>query len=171
MTDAFLCKLRSKEFDTMDRNTLLAWFSEHLERDKPVEIPEAIFDALTPEIARELAQQFGRYGLVRLPSYEQRFFDWLRTEDPDVWNDLWSDQDEPYVVALSFLEYLLDRRRGFPICDLMTTDNYYFMPAMLEWTPEARDYAAAVRERFESGQPLSIEQLLVINHSASSNCS
>jgi hypothetical protein len=162
MTNAFLCKLRSKEFDTMDRNTLLAWFSEHLERDKPVEIPEAIFDALTPEIARELAQQFGSYGLVRLPSYEQRFFDWLRTEDPDVWNDLWSDQDEPYVVALSFLEYLLDRRRGFPICDLMSTDNYYFMPAMLEWTPEARDYAAAVRERFESGQPLSIEQLLVI---------
>lgn len=146
----------------MDRQAILTWFGDNLERDKPLTVPEAIFEALTPDLAREIAERYGRYGLIRLPAYEQHFFEWLRRRDPAVWNDLWDDQQEPYIVSLSFLEALLDRRRGFPICDLVGTDNYYFLPAMLEWTQEARDYVTAVRVRFESGQPLSTEQLLVI---------
>ncbi|GIV55276.1 MAG: hypothetical protein KatS3mg040_0044 [Candidatus Kapaibacterium sp.] len=146
----------------MEREAVLRWFGERLERDTPLTIPEAIFDALTPDLARELAERYRRYGLMRLPAHEQRFFEWLRQRDPAVWSDLWGGEQEPYVVSLSFLEALLDRRKGFPICDLVGTDNYYFFPAMLEWTQEARDYAAAVRERFERGQPLSTEQLLVI---------
>ncbi|RMF35987.1 MAG: hypothetical protein D6747_01325, partial [Chlorobiota bacterium] len=108
----------------MEREEVLRWFGEHLERDTPLTIPEAIFEALTPDLARELAERYGRYGLIRLPAFEQRFFEWLRQHDPDVWRDLWGDQQEPYTVSLAFLEALLDRRRGFPICDLVGTDNY-----------------------------------------------
>jgi len=147
----------------VDTATILDWFERSLERDKPVSIPPDIFDALTPELAQNIAERFRSYGLIRLPAYEQEFFEWLRSADAAVWDDLWGGNDEPYVVSVAFLPTLLDRRRGFPICDLMSTDNYYFFPAMLEWTAEARDYTEAVRNRFAAGETLSPEQLLVLD--------
>lgn len=146
----------------LDAAAIMQWFERSLKRDVSVTIPEEIFALLTPELARELAAKHGTYALMCLPAYEQEFFEWLRSADPAVWEDLWGESSEPYVVSLSFLEGLLNRRRGFPICDLMKTDNYYFFPAMLEWTPEARDYTEAVRTRFAAGEALTTEQLLVL---------
>lgn len=147
----------------MSEAEILEWFARSLRRDVPVTIPQEIFSALTPALARRIAHEHGSYGLIRLPDYELQFFEWLRSADPAVWEDLWGGTDqEPYVVSLAFLEQLLDRRHGFPICDLVGVDNYYFFPAMLEWTQEARDYTAAVRERFAAGEELSTEQLLVL---------
>lgn len=145
----------------MERDAILSWFEGRLVRDIPLTIPDEIFGAMTPEVARGVVERHGSYGLIRLPDREQRFFEWLRTTDPLVWQDLWGDAEEPYVVSVAFLESLLDDRCGFPICDLMSTDNYYFFPAMLEWTPEARDYTEAVRGRLLAGEKLTTEQLLV----------
>lgn len=149
----------------MEGEDILRWFGENLRGDIPLEIPDEIFQALSPDLAREIARRYGSYGLVRLPPDEQQFFEWVQQHDPRVWEDLWGGQGEPYVVSLAFLEVLLGgnkRRRGFPICDLVNTDNYYFFPAMLEWTAEARDYTEAVTSRFAAGEKLSIEQLLVL---------
>ncbi len=146
----------------MHTDDILGWFDTALKRDVPATIPAEIFDQLTPSLAEEISTRHRSYGLIRLPDYEQQFFEWLRTTDPAVWDDLWGGSDEPYVVSISFLPSLLDRRRGFPICDLMSTDNYYFFPAMLEWTAEARDYTEAVRNRFATGESLTPEQLLVL---------
>ncbi|MDW8075132.1 MAG: hypothetical protein RMK00_05105 [Bacteroidota bacterium] len=146
----------------MEREEILQWFREHLERDKPLTIPDEIFEALTPAIAAEVAQQYGTFGLIRLPQREQLFFEWLRQQEPPVWEDLWGGEEEPYVVSLAFLPQLVSGWRGFPICDLMSMDNYFFFPAMLEWTAEARDYTAAVKERFAAGESLEVEQLLVL---------
>lgn len=146
----------------MTEHEIVDWFDRTLQRDKPVSIPEEIIVKLSPQLARQIAERYRTFGLVRLPAYEQEFFQWLRQTDPAVWDDLWGGTDEPYVVSVAFLPSLVDRRRGFPICDLQTTDNFYFFPEMLEWTAEARDYTEAVRNRFAAGEHLSTEQLLVL---------
>jgi|GEM_PF-883668 len=82
--------------------------------------------ALTREQAQELVARYGGHTMIRLPEREVEFFDWLRASDPDVWNDLWGEDEEPYLVGLAYLPDLLPRGRGFLICDLTTQPNLWF---------------------------------------------
>ena len=91
------------------------------------EMNEQEINALQSEQAEELVALFGGNVLIPLPERERTFFSWLRKHDPHVWNDLWgSDEDESYYVSLSHLTSFMPKQRGFPICDLVEHDNYYF---------------------------------------------
>lgn len=90
------------------------------------EISDAEMSDLSAEQAQELVARFGSNTLIRLPQREQQFFEWLRQNDPPVWNDLWGDDEDPYVVSLGYLNDLLPKRRGFLICDLAEQQNLIF---------------------------------------------
>lgn len=151
----------------MTTNELLEWCRLYLVEHPILQIPEDVFTSMTPEQASEITSTFGARTLLRLPKREQKFFEWVKEQDPEVWNDLWEGVDEePYVVSLAFLKKMLDATRGFPICDLQTTDNYYFVPQLMEMQ-ESKDFVEAVKNRFTSKQPLTVEQLLALEASLS----
>ncbi len=147
----------------MTDQELINCFIEELQKADYIIIPEAIFDEITPEQGIMISQRFADSTLIRLPEKEIKFFEWLKVVDEEVWNDLWGGTDvEPYTVGISFLLLLIKKNgRGFPICDLLTTDNYYFTPAhMIE--QESKDFIQSSRERLLNNEKLTIPQLLAL---------
>jgi hypothetical protein len=111
-----------------------------------------------------LRERYGRRTLMRLPDREVRFFEWLREHDAPVWNDLWSAEEQPYLVSLAFLPDFAASNAdtgAFAICDLESTENYFFTPNML-LEKESDAFVHAVRDRFTAQQPLTPEQALTL---------
>ena len=97
-----------------------------------------------------------------LPLKEIKFFEWLKLNDYPIWQDLWENEDEePYIVGLSFLPDLIDKNRGFPICDLLNNDNYYFTNLHIV-NEESKANLDAIRTRFKNNLPLAHSQLLAL---------
>ncbi|MBU3698908.1 MAG: hypothetical protein FGM33_02705 [Candidatus Kapabacteria bacterium] len=133
-----------------------------------VELTAEEIARLTPQDAEDIFAEFGSRALFRLPSHEIDFFEWLRTNDPPVWNDLWADDvNAPYLICLSYLKDFTGGvgKGAFLIRDLQKEDNYFFTPDML-LEKESTDFVGAVRERFISGERITVEQALTVEISA-----
>ena len=91
-----------------------------------INISDEQIAALTPSDIIEMKNHFGGNTFMKLPEKEILFFEWLKKEDPDVWLDLWSNEEEAYIVSTLFLNQLTADANGFPICDLIRNDNYFF---------------------------------------------
>ncbi|GBD07491.1 hypothetical protein HRbin21_01320 [bacterium HR21] len=138
---------------------VIEWCRREAQRRGWVEFSPELLAQLTLEQAQQLARALQATTLMRLPEQEIAFFEWLRQADPAVWQDLWGDAgEELYVVGISFLPFLLrEPRRGFPICDLVSVENYYFTPAHI--TPvEGQAFLEAAREALLEGKPLTLAQ-------------
>lgn len=147
----------------MNDTELILWFEQESQKGPYIVIPEEIFQQITPQQGELISRKFAGNTLIRLPDYEIRFFEWLKIVDRNIWDDLWSGSDEePYIVGISFLASLLKKNgRGFPICDLMNNDNYYFSPAhMVE--QESKDFIISSQERLFNNEELTIPQLLAL---------
>ncbi|MEO5931792.1 MAG: hypothetical protein ABIR47_17800 [Candidatus Kapaibacterium sp.] len=108
-------------------------FQELIERLRPVgeqlhsvQITEEEIATLTREQAEQIVALYGSNSLITLPQKERTFFEWLKERDEPIWSDLWGDDEIPYRVGLGFLPDLLPNKRGFPVCDLIEHENYYF---------------------------------------------
>lgn len=121
-------------------------------------LDDAELDSLTQEEIVSLQQQYGSSVLLQLPPRERVFFDWLRAADPDVWTDLWGD-DENLLVALSYIPDLQKGGAGFPICELVDNPNYYFTAKHL--TPTGIEESQKILEKAQSGKELSIGEALL----------
>ncbi len=131
-----------------------------------IRLTPAQFAVITVEQANLINAMFGDAHMMQLPDHEVAFFEWLRTADPDVWNDLWSDPTPPYHVSLAFLgSFCGPNANGiFVICDLQSVDNYYFSThTFIEKESDA--YVQAVRDRFAEGLPLTTAQALTLEAS------
>ena len=122
-----------------------------------------ILSSLSIDDAKEIITQVGSTYLMRLPEKEIAFFEWLKEYHPLVWNDLWGNDEEEYkyTVGLELLPLMLDPVRGFPICDLVTQENYYFVPDHLIGD-EITFYLDAVKERYIKQETVTVAQLLVL---------
>ena len=141
---------------------LKEYCTKQLDKKSHVEFDTEIFESITNETAQELTKSFSNKTMIKLPDYEIAFFEWLKEADPAVWQDLWGSSDEePYIVGMLFLSMLKDKKRGFPICDLLTCDNYYFTLAHLP-DQESRDFLTSVQDRFMGKNKLTPAQLLVL---------
>lgn len=134
--------------------------------------PEELIEKLTEQHAIIIRDYLETVQLFRLPKSEVQFFEWLKENDIEVWNDLWkldnpeeSSDDEDkvdYLVSKIFLPVILKKDgRGFPICDLVTTDNYYFTPHQLA-DEESKIFVESSKERFLKKEILTTAQLLAI---------
>ena len=148
----------------MTDTELINWCEVEAKGKNYLTFPEEIFMSLTLEQSELIVKKFGSNTLLMLPGKEIAFFNWLKVEEPEVWDDLWSDPElveQPYIVAIGFLPMLLEKSRGFPICDLLKCDNYYFTKSHII-TPESEMMLDSVKERFMAHQPLTIGQLLLL---------
>ncbi|MEY2719832.1 MAG: hypothetical protein RLZZ273_1198 [Bacteroidota bacterium] len=133
-----------------------------------IEFDEATLASMSLSDADDVAAAYGARALMRLPAHEIVFQEWLRVQDPEVWNDLWSNEPEaPYLVSMSYVrEFIGSPGKGaFLICDLQTADNYYFTPDML-LEKESTDFVEAVRDRFLAGGNMTVEQAITVEMSA-----
>ncbi len=140
------------------------WLSRETQQGDFVRMSDEMMAAMTVEQAREVIKQFGANTLLLLPSAEIRFFEWLKERAPEVWNDLWQEDEvgnQAYVVALAHLEDLLPQGRGFPICDLQNQPNFYFTYKHI-LHEEAKPYVDAVLQKLEDGKQLSLAETFVL---------
>ena len=132
----------------MTDQELLDWCEEQVKVRPYIHFPEELFQAIPKETTEKVVKQFGSRSLMRLPEREIKYFEWLKEADPEVWHDLWNDDEgETYLVGISFLPMFSDITRGFPICDLEHYDNYYFtLTHFVE--KESTIFLESVKKRF-----------------------
>lgn len=135
---------------------------EQLKTNDFVALNDDIFYQITQEQGHLLNNYFGKKFFLKLPKREIVFFNWLKNNDIDIWNDLWEDSIyEPYIISFSFLPILLDKNRGYPICDLMKNDNYFFTIDHLV-DNERIELISSIIERYTNREPLTIAQMLLL---------
>lgn len=141
---------------------IIEFFSKLVTDKGVLHIPEDVFLKMEKEYGELLKKEFTATRMMRLPQFEIDFFIWLKENDPLVWNDLWMEDDESYTISIEFLPMLLEKDgRGFPICDLQTVDNYYFMPQLLI-ERESDVMVEAAKVRFVEKRGLTPSQLLAL---------
>lgn len=145
-------------------NTYIGFAKMELSKNKFISFPENLFEEATSDEAQQIVDGIDKSAFMMLPEKEIAFFEWLKQTDFPVWKDLWEDEElAPYLVSVSFLPFLVYKSNfnGFPICDLLNNDNYYFNIAMM-----IADYSETVleaaKERFNSKQKLDLHHLLAL---------
>lgn len=122
-----------------------------------LELTDDEIDSLDLSTTTELLEEFGAQTLLRLPPRERAFMEWLRNEDPEIYFDLWGDDD--LLVSLHFLPSLRKSVRGFVICELEHCDNYYFVLRHIK--QEAKAALPAILARAQKGGELSVGEVLL----------
>jgi len=123
-----------------------------------LDLSDAEIDRLGPGDIAVLQAEYGATALVRLPPRERRFMEWLKTEDPGVYEDLWGEDDD-LRVSLSFLAELQSGGAGFVICELEGHSNYYFVPRHIK--REGSEALQGILAKVEQGRELAIEEVLM----------
>ncbi len=116
-------------------------------------------NALSLTQVEKLVEHWHGHTMMRLPEEEIAFFEWLKKEDPDVWDDLWGDGEDSYMVSIDLLPQFLKEKNNFPICDLRETDNYYFTHEHIK--NKGREEMPAIIEKTDKQTPLNLDELLL----------
>jgi hypothetical protein len=110
--------------------------------------------------ADAIVLHFHGHALMVLPESEVAFFEWLKENDRLVWNDLWGEDDEPYRISVDFLPNFLKDGNGFPICDLIDVDNYWFSDRHIK--PKGWHHFEQIRVKMHGKEKLTIGELLMV---------
>jgi hypothetical protein len=147
----------------MNDSEIYEWCQKQVLSENLLNIPKEILEKITFEQAQIINNYFPKTTLFKLPQYEIDFFEWVKLVDPSVWEDLWTDEiNPPYIVSLIFLPVLVKGSyRGFPICDLVNNENYFFAPAHLA-DKESEIFTESSKTRFLNKESLTVPQLLSI---------
>lgn len=146
----------------MTSQEIIDWFQHKKANNEVILIPTEIFERIDLELANTIAEQFGSNTLIYLPKHETEFFEWLKGSDRNVWEDLWGGVEEkPYIVSIALLPLMVRKFRGYPICDLLNNDNYYFTEEMIVHKT-AHLLLETLREKFLRREPLTVAQTLLL---------
>jgi hypothetical protein len=125
-----------------------------------MQFEQAEIQAMTKKDAKAIETHFHGRAMMALPEEEIEFFKWLRENDPSVWDDLWGNEEEPYRVSLDFLHHFIQNGNGFPICDLINVDNYWFHSRHIK--PKAMEKMDLIQQKLDDGGSLSFEEGLLV---------
>jgi hypothetical protein len=151
----------------MTNQEILDHCDASVEREGVIVFTDDQLRDLTPENIEAIRSRYGARTLMQLPQHEITFFEWLKEADPAVWNDIWANDERPYLVSLAFLTDFSGANAStgqFVICDLVNVDNYFFSPNLL-LDKESTDFVEAVRERFTQRSSMTPGQLLTLEAS------
>ena len=110
--------------------------------------------------AKKIIEHFHGRAMMALPEDEVLFFEWLKKNDLPVWNDLWEDEDHPYCISIDFLHHFIKYSNGFPICDLVTVDNYWFTGRHIK--PKGMEKMEDIGVKVNQGKTLSFEEAFLV---------
>jgi hypothetical protein len=123
-------------------------------------------DGLRSDEAEYFVRAMEKNILMELPNDEIDFFEWLRKNDLQVWNDLWDEEVDVYHVSLELLSQFVGNKNGFPICDLLDLPNYWFVVEHIK--PKGMEKMASVFEKMEAGETLDMAELFLAEISQAS---
>jgi hypothetical protein len=132
---------------------------EQLAKNNYLEFTAEELSTLNKQDALNVEKYFHGYALMRLPESEQKFFEWLKKVDLVVWEDLWSEEDDPYFVSIDFLHHFTGQGNGFPICDLVEVENYWFTEKHIK--PKGLEKFEQIDQKIEEKKLLSISEALL----------
>lgn len=149
----------------MKNKEIVDFFEQFVDGDSCLIIPDEVFNKMSPEYGIVIVEEFKKTQIMKLPKYEILFFEWLKENDINVWNDIWLEDnpvESPYIISIAFLPQLLEKDgRGFPVCDLVNQDNYYFSNRHMV-DDESTMLIESVKNRFVAKEKLTIAQLLAL---------
>jgi len=143
-----------------DLNKLTTPKEKQLETDGFIKFTYTELQKMTRKDTQDLEKHFHGRALMELPLEEIEFFKWLKENDPPVWDDLWKNVDEPYRVSIDFLHHFVESGNGFPICDLIKVDNYWFHTRHIK--PKAFEKMEDIRPKLDKKGSLSFEEGILI---------
>ena len=103
---------------------------------------------------------------MKIPKAEVDFFTWLKKNDRDVWDDLWQDEDDIYLVSIDLLSRFIDGGLGFPICDLIDQPNYWFNTRLIK--PKGIEELDNIIVKLEGGNKVSVSEAFLLEVSTRS---
>jgi hypothetical protein len=125
-----------------------------------IKFSDADLIIITTTDAEKIEKHFHGRAMMELPEGEILFFEWLKTNDPLVWDDLWKNEEETYRVSIDFLHHFVQYGNGFPICDLINVDNYWFHSRHIK--PKALEKMDEIQKKIDRKGSLSFEEGLLI---------
>ena len=114
---------------------------------------------LDDQKVQQIENHFHGFAMMKFPDDEITFFKWLKEVDRPVWEDLWGEVENPYYVSIDFLHHFLERGNGFPICDLVSEDNYWFCVKHIK--AKGLEQLAQINEKIGNQIQLSLEEILI----------
>jgi hypothetical protein len=124
-----------------------------------IEFSEEELNSLCKADARKIESYFHGHTLMKLPEFERKFFEWVRKIDLPVWEDLWDEEDDPYFVSIDFLHHFVDHGNGFPICDLVDVENYWFTERHIK--PKGIAKFELIDQKIQEKRPLTVIEALL----------
>jgi hypothetical protein len=141
-------------------NRLIQEKEKQLESQDFIEFSSEDLSILDINAAKEIENHFHGHTMMALPEWEVDFFRWLKEKDFSVWNDLWENDEEPYRVSTDFLHHFIKNGNGFPICDLIDEDNYWFCGRHIK--PKGLENMEETGKKIKQNKSLSFEEALLI---------
>lgn len=131
-----------------------------LESDHCLQFSTEELSKLDKTKTKKIEEHFHGRAMMKLPEDEIQFFEWLKQNDPPIWNDLWEDGTEPYCISIDFLHHFIKFSNGFPICDLIGVDNYWFTGRHIK--PKGMEKMEDIGVKVNEGITLSFEEAFLV---------
>ena len=150
----------NKKTGMMDFQKLVDNTEKQLDNRHYIEFYPEHLTSLRLDQAQAIVDKFHGRALMRIPQTEIDFFSWLKENDPDVWNDLWQDEDDMYLVSIDLLSLFIEGGLGFPICDLVDQPNYWFNTRLIK--PKGMEELENIIVKLEEGNKVSLSEAFLL---------
>ena len=138
----------------MDFQKLISKSKEQLNLQHFIEFSPADLASLRHDQTEAFVDEFHGRALMKMPKTEIDFFNWLKMNDSDVWNDLWQDEENMYLVSIDLLYRFIEGGLGFPICDLVDQPNYWFNARLIK--PKGMEELENIISKLEAGHKITL---------------
>ncbi len=138
----------------------LARKAKQLESADHLTFTEDELQTLRADEVQHVIEYFHGFTLMRLPAFEIAFFEWLKTNDPPVWEDLWGDEENLYLVSTDLLSEFIGRRPQFPICELVEQPNFWFVERHIK--PKGREALEEIVQKVENNEPIPPDEAFLL---------
>ncbi|MBN2425321.1 MAG: hypothetical protein JXB44_09875, partial [Calditrichaceae bacterium] len=133
---------------------------ENLAKENFISFSDHEIQSVQPEDVVFIVDEFHGNCLMKLPDREINFYNWLQEEEPAVWDDLWGDGENEYMISVSLLGQLTNPNSGFQICDLVDQPNYWFCRKHLK--PKALELIPSILEKVENRIKLKLHEAFLL---------
>lgn len=144
----------------MDFQLLIDDTKKQLAAQRFVEFSKDHLYALRLDQVQAIVDEFHGRALMKIPQTEIDFFTWLKKNDPDIWDDLWQDEDDMYLVSIDLLSRFIDGGLGFPICDLVNQPNYWFNVRLIK--PKGMEELENIIMKLEGGKKVTLSEAFLL---------
>lgn len=144
----------------MNIEKLLNDKNKQLDSQKYIQFTPEELNSLRLDQTQVIIDKFHGKALIKIPATEIEFFEWLKSNDPQVWDDLWEDEEDVYLVSIDLLPQFIEGGQRFPICDLVDQPNYWFNARHIK--PKGMEALENIVSKLEAKQKLKLAEAFLL---------